>query len=265
MLVSSPSLPAKRTLSYDERPRLIVNELKASGAVQVSCMIQHQSDLRSPLSLAQSRRQKAFRRLAEGQSRDGLPRQAVPELCGQPRNGALTKYGLVICPWAAERPDEIDIDYSDPLQLTARDGDWLIVSRIDPNTKQIIKSGRVPACCVLETLIVPPVPSTSPASSRGRGNFLDPVNVVSPYTLAQALVDRPAHSSGELELHKAADLRLYFRCAHWTWAINERTGMKGWAPSWLVSSSGTNTELASLPRPSGFASRHLAPPLSPGR
>ena len=266
MLVSSPNLPTKRALSYDERPRVVVDSLKADGHGPVSCLVQHQSELRSPLALAVSRRQKAFRRLVEEQGRSDpnsltspprteLPKQIVPVACASPElrtafRASPAKYGLAIYPWAAERTEELDaVEYGESLTIVGRDGpDWLIVQRVDSAGKPH-KSGLFPTACVLETLV-------PPSSAR----TLEPVSVLSPHVIAYALVDRPAHSTSELELHLDDRLRVYFRCSHWCWVIAERTGQRGWAPGWLVSS--TAGEQASLPRSSGSVSRKA--PLSPG-
>ena len=114
----------KRALSYDERPRVVVEELKSSGANPVSCLVQHQNELRSPLALAVSRRNKAFKRLMEEETRspekrrfDSLPAQILPTPCGDKNakdvRSATAKYAFVTFPYQAEGDGELDLEYGE--------------------------------------------------------------------------------------------------------------------------------------------------------
>jgi hypothetical protein len=113
---------------------VVVEQLREAGE-KPSCLVQHQSELRSPLAIAHSRRNKAFRRLlsANGSSESmstltfakneselspqWLPTPAAPR-SSSPVN---VKYGLSVYPYHAQRPEELDLEYGSV---------YLIVSRV---------------------------------------------------------------------------------------------------------------------------------------
>ncbi|KAI0675512.1 hypothetical protein C8Q78DRAFT_963716 [Trametes maxima] len=164
-------------------------------------------------------------------------------------------YAVAIYPYMAEQEDEFDVVVGDTFIIVSRARGWWVVQRDPAGTGQVeqdpSKQGWVPAGCLLETKV--PVATaiaeattrdgaTPPLTPSGTTPIL-PLNILSTSFPGIALMDYKKKGEEELDLQKDDFLRVFKRYNHWSYAVKEETGDRGWVPSWFIgkvpSSSGT--------------------------
>lgn len=159
MIVTTPN-GQKRALAYDERPRQIVHDLRSQGE-KPSCLVQHQSELRSPLALSASRKAKLFRRYIDGSDNPSIsiPSQILPTLeagrslsddmrerlppvgrlpfsgfhntCLTCKTLQFARFAFAIYSWMAEGDGETDaIEYGDCFMVSDKRDGMLEVQRV---------------------------------------------------------------------------------------------------------------------------------------
>ncbi|KAI0766906.1 hypothetical protein BD413DRAFT_142824 [Trametes elegans] len=166
-------------------------------------------------------------------------------------------YAVAIYPYMAEQEDEFDVIVGDTFIIVSRARGWWVVQRDPAGTGQVeqdvTKQGWVPAGCLLETKV--PVAaaiaeatargsmtSTPPSSPPGTTPIL-PLSILSTSFPGIALMDYKKKGEEELDLQKDDSLRVFKRYNHWSYAVKEESGERGWVPSWFIgkvpTSSGT--------------------------
>ncbi|KAL1745863.1 hypothetical protein HDZ31DRAFT_73265 [Schizophyllum fasciatum] len=161
-------------------------------------------------------------------------------------------YAVAIYPYMAEQDDEFDVVVGDTFVILSRSRGWWVVQRdptgsgaIDPD---ISKQGWVPAGCLLETSVPvasaiaeataatqPPATSQPPTPSRGQQRTpILPLSIISTSFPGIALMDYAKKGEEELDLAKDDALRVFKRYNHWSYAVKEDTGDRGWVPSWYI-------------------------------
>lgn len=131
---------------------------------------------------------------------------------------------------------------------------WWVVHRDLNNDSDLSqrKSAWVPAGCLLETN-VPPLSLadlsmlSSPTSINASSVPIHPNFIVSVSTPGIALMDYTRNGSDELEVKKGTALRILKRYNHWSYAIKEENGERGWLPSWFVSRPKTSLNSPTTP------------------
>ncbi|KAI0367034.1 hypothetical protein BV20DRAFT_1055190 [Pilatotrama ljubarskyi] len=166
-------------------------------------------------------------------------------------------YAVAIYPYMAEQEDEFDVVVGDTFIIVSRARGWWVVQRDPAGTGQVeqdpARQGWVPAGCLLETKV--PVAaaiaeatarggmSASPPSSPPGTTPILPLSILSTSFPGIALMDYKKKGDEELDLQKDDSLRVFKRYNHWSYAVKEETGDRGWVPSWFIgkvpSSSGT--------------------------
>ncbi|KAI0352334.1 hypothetical protein OH77DRAFT_1498014 [Trametes cingulata] len=166
-------------------------------------------------------------------------------------------YAVAIYPYMAEQEDEFDVVVGDTFIIVSRARGWWVVQRDPAGTGQVeqdpAKQGWVPAGCLLETKV--PVAAAiaeatarggmagSPPSSPPGTTPILPLSILSTSFPGIALMDYKKKGDEELDLQKDDSLRVFKRYNHWSYAVKEETGDRGWVPSWFIgkvpSSSGT--------------------------
>ncbi|KAH9000304.1 hypothetical protein EDB92DRAFT_485390 [Lactarius akahatsu] len=181
----------------------------------------------------------------------GTPAREVPVT-------AEISYAVAIYPYMAEQEDEFDVVVGDTFVIISRARGWWVVQR-DPTGTGIVdsdtsKQGWVPAGCLLETRI--PVATAVAEASHATGSSSEPpspvsstktpilpLHIVSTSFPGYALMDYKKKGDEELDLFKDEVLRVFKRYNHWSYAVKEDGGDRGWVPSWYIgkmsSSSGT--------------------------
>ncbi|KAH9993741.1 hypothetical protein BJV74DRAFT_833020 [Russula compacta] len=171
---------------------------------------------------------------------------------------AEISYAVAIYPYMAEQEDEFDVVVGDTFVIISRARGWWVVQR-DPTGTGIVdsdtsKQGWVPAGCLLETRI--PVATAVAEASHASGPSSEPsspvpntktpilpLHIVSTSFPGYALMDYKKKGDEELDLYKDDVLRVFKRYNHWSYAVKEDGGDRGWVPSWYIgkmsSSSGT--------------------------
>jgi len=107
------------------------------------------------------------------------------------------------------------------------------------------KQGWVPAGCLLETRI--PVATAVAEASHASGSNSEPpspvpntktpilpLHIVSTSFPGYALMDYKKKGDEELDLFKDDVLRVFKRYNHWSYAVKEDGGDRGWVPSWYI-------------------------------
>ncbi|KAI0272472.1 hypothetical protein BC834DRAFT_348745 [Gloeopeniophorella convolvens] len=188
---------------------------------------------------------------ATDHSEIGTPAREVPVT-------AEISYAVAIYPYMAEQEDEFDVVVGDTFVIISRARGWWVVQR-DPTGTGIVdsdtsKQGWVPAGCLLETRIpvATAIAEASHAIGSGSGpssplsNMKTPIlplHIVSTSFPGYALMDYKKKGDEELDLFKDDVLRVFKRYNHWSYAVKEDGGDRGWVPSWYIgkmsSSSGT--------------------------
>ncbi|CAE7053267.1 unnamed protein product [Rhizoctonia solani] len=177
------------------------------------------------------------------------PRTAEATATPQPdgREGvvyATTKsYAIAIYPYSAELDDEFDVSVHDAFIIIGRAKGWWIVQR-DPTGTGVhdepAKHSWVPAGCLLETSIPPAIAvseaTRQPVSDYGATDYrpIMPIHLAS--TSFSGIALRTYHVKGEeeLEVQKDEYVRVFKRYNHWSYAIKESNGERGWVPSWYI-------------------------------
>jgi hypothetical protein len=141
------------------------------------------------------------------------------------------------------------MDRGDTFVILSRARGWWVVQR-DPTGSGIVdadtsKQGWVPAGCLLETNV--PVASaiaeataankhpdsaasgSSPRSPVSRTPIL-PLSIISTSFPGIALMDYKKKGDEELDLIKDDALRVFKRYNHWSYAVKEDGGDRGWVP-----------------------------------
>ncbi|KAF9054434.1 hypothetical protein BJ165DRAFT_715238 [Panaeolus papilionaceus] len=180
-----------------------------------------------------------------------------------PSSTSGVSYAVAIYPYMAEQEDEFDVVVGDTFVIVSRSRGWWVVQR-DPTGSGIVdsdmaKQGWVPAGCLLETNV--PVASaiaeatakngSSPSESVSKTPIL-PLSIISTSFPGIALMDYKKKGDEELDLVKDDALRVFKRYNHWSYAVKEVGGDRGWVPSWFigkVSASGAqpSTPSSSIP------------------
>ncbi|KAG5647907.1 hypothetical protein DXG03_007831 [Asterophora parasitica] len=160
-------------------------------------------------------------------------------------------YAVAIYPYMAEQDDEFDVVVGDTFVILSRARGWWIVQR-DPTGSGIVepdKQGWVPAGCLLETNV--PVASaiaeataakvgggsksgTSPPETPISKTPILPLSIISTSFPGVALMDYSKKGDEELDLVKDDALRVFKRYNHWSYAVKEDGGDRGWVPSWFI-------------------------------
>ncbi|KAF8845199.1 hypothetical protein BDN67DRAFT_893490 [Paxillus ammoniavirescens] len=170
---------------------------------------------------------------------DGTKREMPPPMG--------VSYAVAIYPYMAEQEDEFDVIVGDTFVILSRARGWWVVQR-DPTGSGVVdtdtsKQGWVPAGCLLETNV--PVASaiaeataaakssSSPDSSEKKTPIL-PLSIISTSFPGIALMDYKKKGEEELDLAKDDALRVFKRYNHWSYAVKEEGGDRGWVPSWFI-------------------------------
>lgn len=149
-------------------------------------------------------------------------------------------YAVAIYPYMAEMEDEFDVVVGDTFIILSRARGWWVVQRdpsgsgvVDPDT---IKQGWVPAGCLLETR-VPVASAIAEAAAKGSSGSKTPIlplSIISTSFPGVALMDYQKKGDEELDLVKDDALRVFKRYNHWSYAVKEVGGDRGWVPSWFI-------------------------------
>ncbi|KAI9461479.1 hypothetical protein HD554DRAFT_2130004 [Boletus coccyginus] len=156
-------------------------------------------------------------------------------------------YAVAIYPYMAEQEDEFDVVVGDTFVILSRARGWWVVQR-DPTGSGVVdtdtsKQGWVPAGCLLETNV--PVASaiaeaTAAAKAAGSSDVSEnktpilPLSIISTSFPGVALMDYKKKGEEELDLVKDDALRVFKRYNHWSYAVKEEGGDRGWVPSWFI-------------------------------
>ncbi|CCL99670.1 uncharacterized protein FIBRA_01691 [Fibroporia radiculosa] len=179
---------------------------------------------------------------------DGPDTMSAPTVLREIPPSTGVSYAVAIYPYMAEQEDEFDVVVGDTFIILSRSRGWWVVQRdpagagtIEPDTS---KQGWVPAGCLLETKV--PVASAiaeatsrggstsnSPPESPGKTPIL-PLSILSTSFPGIALMDYKKKGDEELNLAKDDFLRVFKRYNHWSYAVKEETGDRGWVPSWFI-------------------------------
>ncbi|KAJ4473677.1 hypothetical protein J3R30DRAFT_3780895 [Lentinula aciculospora] len=198
-----------------------------------------------------------------------------------PVASAGVSYAVAIYPYMSEQDDEFDVVVGDTYVILSRAKGWWVVQR-DPNGTGLVdtdlaKQGWVPAGCLLETNV--PVASaiaeaTAAKSVAGPDTPVTsktpilPLSIISTSFPGVALMDYKKKGEEELDLAKDDVLRVFKRYNHWSYAVKEDGGDRGWVPSWFVGKIATVPPTPSTSVPShmnnlGLEDNNGQPQVSP--
>ncbi|KAJ7585035.1 hypothetical protein C8J56DRAFT_1027479 [Mycena floridula] len=230
----------ERCLSYDEKPMLLFQKLK-NASQNPALTVKHIKDIPSPITLGYKKR--AMRRAEFG----GLNPPAMSSssrLSQTTSDYTILGYAVAVYPYVAEQPDEFDISVGDIFVIVSRGpGVWWQL-RHEPVRSHIDEVARwAPSGAFLETNI--PVASAIiiatnalgwdfPLDTLSNRKPIMPSNIVSAGTTGIALAAYKPAGEEELELVKDCPVRLFKRYHHWSYAVKEDNGDRGWVPSWLI-------------------------------
>ncbi|KAG6817546.1 hypothetical protein H0H87_007514 [Tephrocybe sp. NHM501043] len=178
-------------------------------------------------------------------------------------------YAVAIYPYMAEQEDEFDVVVGDTFVILSRARGWWIVQR-DPTGSGIVepdKHGWVPAGCLLETNV--PVASAIAEATAAKGSSTSgsppdipvsktpilPLSIISTSFPGIALMDYTKKGDEELDLVKDDALRVFKRYNHWSYAVKEDGGDRGWVPSWFIGKVGQPGNVP--PTPNSSIPSHL--------
>ncbi|KAI0027479.1 hypothetical protein K488DRAFT_81113 [Vararia minispora EC-137] len=172
-------------------------------------------------------------------------------------------YAVAIYPYMAEQEDEFDVVVGDTFTIISRARGWWVVQR-DPAGAGVVdsdasKQGWVPAGCLLETRI--PVakaieqanathgssPPASPIASGATRMPILPLHIISTSFPGYALMDYKKKGDEELDLAKDDALRVFKRYNHWSYAVKEDGGDRGWVPSWYIGKIASSAQTPATP------------------
>ncbi|KAL4062484.1 hypothetical protein J3A83DRAFT_4362759 [Scleroderma citrinum] len=170
---------------------------------------------------------------------DHTKREMPPPMAG-------VSYAIAIYPYMAEQEDEFDVVVGNTFVILSRARGWWVVQR-DPTGSGVVdtdtsKQGWVPAGCLLETNV--PVASaiaeaTAAAKASGAPDAesktpILPLSIISTSFPGIALMDYKKKGEEELDLAKDDAVRVFKRYNHWSYAVKEEGGDRGWVPSWFI-------------------------------
>ncbi|KAF7370918.1 hypothetical protein MSAN_00725700 [Mycena sanguinolenta] len=152
-----------------------------------------------------------------------------------PVSSSDVSYAVAIYPYMAEQEDEFDVVVGDT---------FIILSRA-----RGCKDGS-PQAVFLETKV--PVASAIAEATAAKGNISSssgsdsppdtpvsktpilPLSIISTSFPGIALMDYKKKGEEELDLVKDDSLRVFKRYNHWSYAVKEEGGDRGWVPSWFI-------------------------------
>jgi len=157
----------------------------------------------------------------------------------------------------AEQEDEFDVVVGDTFIIISRARGWWVVQR-DPIGTGIVdsdpsKQGWVPAGCLLETRIpvakaIAGAPGSQPSSPVGMSRTpILPLHIISTSFPGYALMDYKKKGDEELDLSKDDTLRVFKRYNHWSYAVKEEGGDRGWVPSWYIGKAAASAATPATP------------------
>ncbi|EAU90591.1 protein kinase regulator [Coprinopsis cinerea okayama7 len=175
-----------------------------------------------------------------GKQRVGSDEPATPITREALPNPNGISYAVAIYPYMAEQDDEFDVVVGDTFIILSRAKGWWVVQR-DPSGSgivdtDIVKQGWVPAGCLLETR-VPVASAIAEAAAKGGSGSKTPIlplSIISTSFPGIALMDYKKKGEEELDLNKDDLLRVFKRYNHWSYAVKEDGGDRGWVPSWFI-------------------------------
>ncbi|EIW58736.1 uncharacterized protein TRAVEDRAFT_149101 [Trametes versicolor FP-101664 SS1] len=213
----------------------------------MSPMVEHKVDFGADASKAQG----------DAAGAPEASESGTPPILREMPPASEVSYAVAIYPYMAEQEDEFDVIVGDTFIIVSRARGWWVVQRDPAGTGYVdqdpSKQGWVPAGCLLETKV--PVAAaiaeatarggmvgTPPSSPPGTTPIL-PLSILSTSFPGIALMDYKKKGEEELDLQKDDSLRVFKRYNHWSYAVKEESGDRGWVPSWFIgkvpSSSGT--------------------------
>ncbi|KAG5639096.1 hypothetical protein H0H81_007040 [Sphagnurus paluster] len=193
-----------------------------------------------------------------------------------PISTSTVSYAVAIYPYMAEQDDEFDVVVGDTFVILSRARGWWIVQR-DPTGSGIVdpdKHGWVPAGCLLETNV--PVASAIAEATAAKGGSstgspphtptskgvsktpILPLSIISTSFPGIALMDYTKKGEEELDLVKDDALRVFKRYNHWSYAVKEDGGDRGWVPSWFIGKVGQPPNVPGTPSSSIPSHLHSA-------
>ncbi|PPQ62864.1 hypothetical protein CVT24_006262 [Panaeolus cyanescens] len=162
-----------------------------------------------------------------------------------PSSSSGVSYAVAIYPYMAEQEDEFDVVVGDTFVIVSRSRGWWVVQR-DPTGSGVVdpdlaKQGWVPAGCLLETN-VPVASAIAEATAKNSSSTAEnvsktpilPLSIISTSFPGIALMDYKKKGEEELDLVKDDALRVFKRYNHWSYAVKEVGGDRGWVPSWFI-------------------------------
>ncbi|TCD67590.1 Protein ste50 [Steccherinum ochraceum] len=203
--------------------------------------------------------------LAPGSS-NGTEDSIVPSVVREIPPSTGVSYAVAIYPYMAEQEDEFDVVVGDTFLILSRARGWWVVQR-DPEGSGLVepdmsKQGWVPAGCLLETN-VPVASAIAEATARGHSDSppttpggttktpILPLSILSTSFPGIALMDYKKKGEEELDLMKDDQLRVFKRYNHWSYAVKEESGDRGWVPSWFIGKVPTTSGVPMTPSTSG--------------
>lgn len=198
---------------------------------------------------------------------DSIRREMPPPMAG-------VSYAVAIYPYMAEQADEFDVVVGDAFVILSRARGWWVVQR-DPTGSGVVdtdtsKQGWVPAGCLLETNV--PVASAiaeATAAARASGapdadskTPILPLSIISTSFPGIALMDYKKKGEEELDLVKDDAVRVFKRYNHWSYAVKEDGGDRGWVPSWFIGKAPTPGGAPPTPGPGSAPAISGGPSLS---
>ncbi|KAG1741085.1 hypothetical protein EDB19DRAFT_1706210 [Suillus lakei] len=188
---------------------------------------------------------------------DTAKREMPPPMSG-------VSYAVAIYPYMAEQEDEFDVVVGDTFVILSRARGWWVVQR-DPTGSGVVdtdtsKQGWVPAGCLLETNV--PVASAiaeATAASKTPGSSEMPLAADSKTPiLPLSIISTSFPGIALMDYKKKGEEEVFKKYNHWSYAVKEDGGDRGWVPSWFIGK--VPTPGAAPPTPSTSS----APPLSGG-
>ncbi|EIN03811.1 hypothetical protein PUNSTDRAFT_139116 [Punctularia strigosozonata HHB-11173 SS5] len=190
-----------------------------------------------------------------------------------PPSASGISYAVAIYPYMAEQDDEFDVVVGDTFVVLSRARGWWVVQR-DPAGAGVVEpdtalQGWVPAGCLLETRVpvasaiaearagmnLPAEGEDGEVAEEGEGEGrreerktpILPLAIVSTSFPGVALTDYTAKGEEELDLVKDDSLRVFKRYNHWSYAVKEENGERGWVPSWYIGKVSSNVPQTPVP------------------
>ncbi|KAF7356890.1 hypothetical protein MVEN_01024800 [Mycena venus] len=166
-----------------------------------------------------------------------------------PMSASEVSYAVAIYPYMAEQEDEFDVVVGDTFIVLSKAREWCIVQR-DPTgsgivNTDIVEQGWIPLGCLLETRV--PVASAIAEATAAKGSGsgssgsdslpetpILPLSIITTSFPGIALMDYKKKGEEELNLVKKDAVRVFKGYNHWSYAVKEEGGDRGWVPSWFI-------------------------------